>query len=225
MVDFGSVRGKMSKRREGGDDPDLERRLAILEAAARCVRRLGIRKVSVEDIAVEAGISRRTLYRLYPTRRAVMRGVIFHRLEKIALQIQEMMRKCQSFDDCVVTGSIETIKIANKDDVYLAIFEDDRTLILNDPEYRAEKQIEPLFLSTWAPVFERGRKEGKIPKPLTDHQLADWLMSIHQMLEWRQDMKDEEQRALLQTFVLPSLQYAGVFRKAKISPASRKAGA
>jgi len=187
---------------------DTGRRQIVLEAAARCVRRLGVRKVSIEDIAEEASISRRTLYRLYPNRRAIMRSLIFHRLEKIALAIQEMMRKCRTFEDCVVTGSVQTIKIANKDVVYLAIFEDDRTLILDLPHAPDEKKIEPLFLSTWAPIFKRGREEGKIPVHMTDHQLADWLMNIHQMLEWRHDMSEKEQAALMRTFVLPSLKFA-----------------
>ena len=184
------------------------RKLAILEAAARCIQRLGVRKMSIEDIALEAGISRRTLYRIYPTRRDILRGLIFHRLEAIALAVQAMMKRCKSFEECVVAGSVETISIANQDEVYLKIFEEDRTLILDDDNH-PEQQIEPLFLSTWAPIFRRGRAEGKIPETLNDHQLADWVMSIHQMLEWRRDMTPSEQSELLSTFVLPSLKFAG----------------
>ncbi|MEI9931655.1 MAG: TetR/AcrR family transcriptional regulator [Rhizomicrobium sp.] len=181
----------------------------IINAAVTCVCKLGARKVSVEDIATEAGISRRTLYRLYPNRRAIMRAVIFHRLEKIATQIQEAMRKCKTFEDCIVTGSVLTIKIARRDDVYVSIADDDSTLVLNNPSYRRGTQVEPLFLSTWAGVFERGRKEGKIHKSLTNHQLSDWLMSIHQMIQWREDLNDAEKASLLRTFVLPSLKFAG----------------
>jgi AcrR family transcriptional regulator len=189
--------------------PENTRAAEVLDAAAECVRRLGARKVSVEDIATEAGISRRTLYRLYPNRRAIMRAVIFHRLEKIALQIQDAMRKCRTFEDCIVTGSVLTIKIARRDEVYVSIADDDSTLVLNNPSYRKGTQVEPLFLSTWAGVFERGRKEGKIHKSLTNHQLADWLMSIHLMIQWREDLNDLEKAALLRTFVLPSLKFGG----------------
>ncbi|HTU00126.1 MAG TPA: TetR/AcrR family transcriptional regulator [Rhizomicrobium sp.] len=179
----------------------------IIDAAVTCVRKLGARKVSVEDIATEAGISRRTLYRLYPNRRAIMRAVIFNRLEKIALQIQEAMRKCKTFEDCIVTGSVLTIKIARRDEVYVSIANDDSTLVLNNPSYRKGTQVEPLFLSTWASVFDRGRKEGKIHKSLTNHQLSDWLMSVHLMIQWREDLSDLEKASLLRTFVLPSLKF------------------
>lgn len=181
----------------------------IIDAAVACIRKLGARKVSVEDIATEAGISRRTLYRLYPNRRAIMRAVIFHRLGKIATQIQEAMRKCKTFEDCIVTGSVMTIKIARRDEIYVSIADDDSTLVLNDPRYRKGMQVEPLFLSTWAGIFERGRKEGKIHRSLTDHQLADWLMSVHLMIQWREDLSDAEKASMLRTFVLPSLRFGG----------------
>jgi AcrR family transcriptional regulator len=196
---------KVSSQKSAEDARDAD----IIDAAVTCVRRLGARKVSVEDIATQAGISRRTLYRLYPNRRAIMRAVIFNRLEKIATQIQDAMRKCKTFEDCIVTGSVLTIKIARRDDVYVSISDDDSTLVLNNPSYRKGTQVEPLFLSTWAGVFERGRKEGKIHKSLTNHQLSDWLMSIHLVIQWREDLNDTEKTALLRTFVLPSLKFGG----------------
>ncbi len=201
--DFGNDESAIREKR--GRGPATE----IIEAAVVCVRRLGARKVSVEDIATQAGISRRTLYRLYSNRRAIMRAVIFQRLEKIAAQIQEAMRKCKTFEDCIVTGSILTIKIARRDDVYVSIADDDSTLVLNNPSYRKGTQVEPLFLSTWAGVFERGRKEGKIHRSLSDHQLADWLMSVHLTIQWREDLSDAEKASLLRTFVLPSLKFGG----------------
>ncbi len=38
----------------------------ILDATKRCTERFGISKLSLDDVAAEAGVSRATLYRLYP---------------------------------------------------------------------------------------------------------------------------------------------------------------
>ncbi|MEN9801851.1 MAG: hypothetical protein RLZ37_976 [Actinomycetota bacterium] len=38
----------------------------ILDAARRCVDRWGLAKLTIDDVAVEAGVSRATLYRLFP---------------------------------------------------------------------------------------------------------------------------------------------------------------
>lgn len=38
----------------------------VLDAARRCVDRWGLNKLTIDDVAVEAGVSRATLYRLFP---------------------------------------------------------------------------------------------------------------------------------------------------------------
>ena len=44
----------------------------ILEATQRCCERWGIAKVTVDDVAAEAGVSRATLYRMFPGGRDVL---------------------------------------------------------------------------------------------------------------------------------------------------------
>ena len=38
----------------------------VLDAARRCVDRWGLGKLTIDDVATEAGVSRATLYRLFP---------------------------------------------------------------------------------------------------------------------------------------------------------------
>ena len=38
----------------------------VLDAAKLCCERWGLAKVTIDDIATEAGVSRATLYRLFP---------------------------------------------------------------------------------------------------------------------------------------------------------------
>jgi AcrR family transcriptional regulator len=44
--------------------PSVEER--VLDAAKVCIERWGMAKITIDDIANEAGVSRATLYRLFP---------------------------------------------------------------------------------------------------------------------------------------------------------------
>ncbi|MDP4977497.1 MAG: TetR/AcrR family transcriptional regulator, partial [Ilumatobacteraceae bacterium] len=44
----------------------------ILDAARRCVERWGINKLTIDDVATEANVSRATLYRIFPGGKDVM---------------------------------------------------------------------------------------------------------------------------------------------------------
>jgi len=50
--------------------PSAEER--VLDAARRCVDRWGLSKLTIDDVAAEAGVSRATLYRLFPGGKDVM---------------------------------------------------------------------------------------------------------------------------------------------------------
>jgi AcrR family transcriptional regulator len=53
---------------------DLARRL-IVESTARVILRTGIHQFSMQEVADEAGVSLRTLYRYFPSREALVDGV------------------------------------------------------------------------------------------------------------------------------------------------------
>jgi len=44
----------------------------ILDAARRCVDRWGMNKLTIDDVATEANVSRATLYRIFPGGKDIM---------------------------------------------------------------------------------------------------------------------------------------------------------
>jgi AcrR family transcriptional regulator len=49
-----------------GIKADTRADAAVLDAAKRCTERWGMAKVTIDDIATEAGVSRATIYRMFP---------------------------------------------------------------------------------------------------------------------------------------------------------------
>ena len=55
----------------------------VVEGALRAIARFGLTKLTVDDVAREAGISRATLYRYFPGRGAVLAAVVVSETERL----------------------------------------------------------------------------------------------------------------------------------------------
>jgi len=177
----------------------------IKVAAVECIRRFGARKVAVEDIAKAAGVSRRTFYRFFSGRRAVMEAVVLDRLRIMADGVAQVLAHCSDFEDAIVTGSLETIHMARADRIYASIVEEDHTLMLEQQRGGPQGPLEQLFMRNWQPVFGAARAEGILRPSLSDHEVAEWIMDMHRLLILREDLDDGQKANILRKFVLPSL--------------------
>jgi len=177
----------------------------INRAATEAIHRLGAKKVSVDDIARAAGLSRRTFYRLYDSRRELMEAISLDRLAVIAEQVKLVLKECHGFEESLVIGTIETGRIATSDEVYISLLQDDPTLVFEPKKPELQGSFMRLFLGIWAGVFEAARKEGVMRLDLTDEQISDWIMDLHRLLILQSDMTDNKKANMLRTFVLPSL--------------------
>lgn len=181
------------------------RRQQILDAATKCIRRYGARKVAVEDIAQAAGISRRTLYRFYPGRRDIMQAVVYGRLTILAEGVKAALRLCDGFEECVLVGTIETIRRARADKIFESIVDEDRSLTLDDDPKNPAAPIKTLTASIWADIFAEARAAGALRSTITDAEALEWLVEVHRLFDLRRELSDEEITDVLRKFVLPSL--------------------
>lgn len=84
--------------REGG-----ERR--ILDAALRCVARWGIAKTTLDDIAREAGVSRATVYRLFPGGKDVLLDALVHdQLRQFFAELTSRLEAATDLEELLVAG-------------------------------------------------------------------------------------------------------------------------
>ncbi len=93
----------------------------VLDALRDCSERWGRARVTVDDVAAEAGVSRATLYRLFPGGRDRMFEAL--RVRSIAeffASLTERLAGADGFEDLVVRGLVEA-SIALHDDVHLQV--------------------------------------------------------------------------------------------------------
>lgn len=171
----------------------------------RCIQRYGAERMSVEDIADAAGISRRTLYRAYPTRRAIMQTVLMDRLNAMSLKVQAALARCDSFEDKVIFGTLETFRLVEADTIYTALVAADPALVRDHQHSPLATALVQLFLASWASVFEDAHAKGLLRPDISLAQAEDWMLNVHILLDVRLDLSEKERVDLLRNFVLPSL--------------------
>jgi AcrR family transcriptional regulator len=196
-------------RVKAGPSREDRKREAITSAAILCIQKNGAAAVSVDDIAVRAGVGRRTFYRFFSGRRAIMEAVLLMRARNSAERLKKVVGDCVTFEDAIVRGTIEALRHVREDKVYLSVLESERILLLELETKVHAKSLEQINLSIWGDVFDVARMKGQLREDVSNSDAADWLASIQDMLRQRDkalpDPKDLKKIRLMRKFLLPSL--------------------
>lgn len=84
---------------------DRPKRILIVDAAVACLAKQGLKKTSVEEIAASAGVSRATLYRIFPGgREAVLTAVVETELARFFSRLAVAMGSAESMEEVLVAG-------------------------------------------------------------------------------------------------------------------------
>jgi AcrR family transcriptional regulator len=93
----------------------------VLDAVQRCCDRWGIAKVTVDDIAAEAGISRATIYRMFPGGKDVLfEALRVRELEEFFTDLRAQVEGADSLEELLVRTVVVATQ-ALRDDEHLAL--------------------------------------------------------------------------------------------------------
>jgi len=97
--------------------------VAVLDAVKRCCERWGIDKVTVDDIARESGVSRATMYRMFPGGRDVIfEAHRVHELDKFFTRLLHQIEGAASLEDLLVrTVTSATRELRGDDHIALML--------------------------------------------------------------------------------------------------------
>jgi len=89
----------------------------VLDAAKRCCERWGVAKVTVDDIATEARVSRATLYRLFPGGKDVLYDALRQReTAEFLTELDAHIADATSFEDLLVRIVVEATRQLRADE-------------------------------------------------------------------------------------------------------------
>jgi AcrR family transcriptional regulator len=145
----------------------------VLDAAKRCCERWGMQKVTIDDIVAESGISRATIYRLFPGGRDVLYEALRAReTEEFFVELEEQIRGATTFEEVVVRGIVAGTRALQADEGL-------KLMLASEPgEVAANLTIEGLprifrvataYLTPWFAPFI-GKEQSA--------RLAEWLSRV-----------------------------------------------
>jgi AcrR family transcriptional regulator len=93
-------------RRLGTSDRSSQR-IRIVDAALACVARQGLSRTTLDDIAAGAGVSRATVYRVFPGGRdAVLAATVETEVARLFSELAVMMGEADDLEEALVAGIV-----------------------------------------------------------------------------------------------------------------------
>lgn len=180
----------------------------ILDAAARCFRRFGVTKTTLEDIAEQAGTSRATIYRTIPGGRdEIVLTVLLAESAAVLEPLRVELEAMDGFEEQMVEGVARAIELGREHPNLEMLFTAETVMasVVVPGAWAAVVGATEAFV---APLTESARRRGELRQGLTDAAVSEWLCRIILSIFMAPDGYVGHPAALrtyLRTFMVPSL--------------------
>lgn len=145
-------------------------RQAIIASAHGVVRRYGVRRTTVEDVARAAGVSRPTIYAYFGDRQGLIDAVLLWNGHLIREELEKRFADAPTFADKVVvaaefgTSAADPLRIGESEPESLAL------MLTTAGSPWVERAA-----SFWAPLVREAQAAGEVRPELDPDRAAHWI--------------------------------------------------
>lgn len=178
----------------------------VLDAARACFLRDGVKATTMDNVAREAGVSRQLVYKLFLGRRELVEAAVSARTREIADEIaaeHALGGTMTDVADAFVTVSVAVIERLRWDAELGVLLAPGGPVTLHEALWSEE--LTERGERFWLPMLEQARAQGLLRADLSTRELSDWLRTVYTSMILRPDLDPEEEREIIQRFVLTSL--------------------
>jgi AcrR family transcriptional regulator len=180
--------------------------LTLLKTAEECFERYGVRRVTMDEIAATAGVSRPTLYRYFGDRDSLIKAIVDHRAGKLVSKVHRLLEAQATLADKLVTGVLFLTDIGRKDQFIHELLRSDSDHFTNELMI-AQGTATAFAVAAWGPTLKEAAGAGQLPDDFDEQMAYRWLTSINFMLIGWQDYDDQPvsyRREILERFLTPA---------------------
>ncbi|MFF1612433.1 TetR/AcrR family transcriptional regulator [Amycolatopsis sp. NPDC058278] len=182
-----------------------EARRRIVEAATACLDRAGLAKTSLSDVAVEAGVTRQTVYRYFPGLKDILRAVALAGVEEFAGRMERHLATFGTAAEAAVESVVFAVRTL-PGEPHMGLL-----LQAGEADFFTDGVISPLAFSYGARILRNLPVDWAAAGIATDEELqglAEVLMRLFlSFLQYPSTppLSDDELRALVRRWIGPAL--------------------
>jgi AcrR family transcriptional regulator len=186
----------------GSDARGLKLTPQLIVVATECVARLGLDKVSVDDIARATGLSRATLYRRYGSKEGLCAAVLDAQSRPMESTAQQILTGAGSLPERIARFVSWAVLEVPRNGLLKSLLDSGVShsgMELFSSVFRAK--ISRILL----PVIGAAKARGELRAELDVDEMIEWLVRQLLQIKASDDWTEERLRHHLDTFVLPVL--------------------
>jgi AcrR family transcriptional regulator len=145
----------------------------ILDAAERCLRQLGLHRVSMGDVATQAGVSRGSVYRYFPDRRALLDAVLERSADRFVAGSTASVDRRRTLAAQVGEAAVFILE-HRRDDTLLT---GEESLLATLLSVRVHGLLER-WVEFWLPRLADAAARGEVRSDLDPRQAAEWIVRL-----------------------------------------------
>ena len=148
----------------------------ILDAAEQCMGRHGLR-VSMNDVAAHAGLSRRTVYHHYPNRDALVSAVLSRTVAAFVAEVAPAVDSRPTLAEQVAEAAVQITRHQAAVDFKLRLPQRSESLLATVLVLHLDHLLEAL-VDFWAVRLGAAAERGDLRPGLDIRQVGEWIVRL-----------------------------------------------
>jgi len=193
----------------------------ILLAAERCLARLGLARLSLTDVAAQAGVSRGAVYLHFADRRALIDAVLTRAASRYVTRCAETVSRHGTLVDQVAEAAVFIREHQDDKVLTLRLPADEESLFATLLTTRLERVVEQ-WVDFWIPYLIAAGERGELRDGVDHRQASEWIVRMMLSFAIMPAVSfDAERPAQVRAFVR-SFIVDGLGPRPETNPATRK---